>query len=905
MKRIYKNASALLALLLVAVLAPTAALAQVSFRDDFGDYTPGSELAGNGAWWQYGAAVANPMAVVDGALDYEGYPGGVTGNCIQLSGETSNSQKVYAVFSDDTNGQTGAAAVYGIANGSVYYSILLNVESAPVAQSFNMPFIAAFVTRSTRDLAAKGSGSEKGKLYVKADGSTSYQLGVNCTSAATNIAYSQALEFNKTYLVVVKYTISNTLDGKDGMSLFVNPVDYQTEPASPAAQVAVGTGTGGIKKLSGSYGLPGIQALEIRHTGTSTLAGVQAKIGSLRISDTWAGLFEVKSTTDSPRVVAAPSNIDFGYLLQGCKAEKVVNIKGKNLKGNITVKVPEGSNLSVSTAEIPKEEAMSEAGFDLTVSINVQNPSLGKESIIFSSEEAEEAAINTTCNALPVSNLSTLKAFYGSDVNPGVIYRVATKPVISHVQQISVVDEVEGGTLLMNSYYFQDETGGVVLVDPYLLLSGNAYKVGDVFEGLTAEVRSGSEYGFDYNVLVPVTRVVSSRPVSFPHVESVTSGGVVTPMDVTLEQLNADPAGYLNRLVRVTGVNFENVETDAVYIKDVLMPLTDGKSKANAKIFIGSTNDDGNLSSDILGEAVPAGIINLTGISTSLSPTVIQPRSIADVETVETSALNITVDGENVALTVRGQEDGELPVVMSELTLNDNTQDLAVTVPFVAPGVKYVRNFANTEWQALYVPFAVDCAAWAADCDLAEIYNMHQYDDDENGTIDRTELEVIKKVSGQLLPNTPYLIRAKEAGEKTLQLGEVTVVPTAQASIDCSSTKVTYAFNGIYKAVSGSEMMDGGFYALSNGEIMQAASAEAGLHAFRWYMTATDRNGAPASVQSIRIRLRGEDGLNTGINDATVVAPGQLDNTYDLSGRRVEKVTKGLYIVNGKKVIVK
>ncbi len=302
---------------------------------------------------------------------------------------------------------------------------------------------------------------------------------------------------------------------------------------------------------------------------------------------------------------------------------------------------------------------------------------------------------------------------------------------------------------------------------------------------------------------------------------------------------------------------------------------------------------------------MPAGIINLTGISTSLSPTVIQPRSIADVETVETSALNITVDGENVALTVRGQEDGELPVVMSELTLNDNTQDLAVTVPFVAPGVKYVRNFANTEWQALYVPFAVDCAAWAADCDLAEIYNMHQYDDDENGTIDRTELEVIKKVSGQLLPNTPYLIRAKEAGEKTLQLGEVTVVPTAQASIDCSSTKVTYAFNGIYKAVSGSEMMDGGFYALSNGEIMQAASAEAGLHAFRWYMTATDRNGAPASVQSIRIRLRGEDGLNTGINDATVVAPGQLDNTYDLSGRRVEKVTKGLYIVNGKKVIVK
>ena len=45
----------------------------------------------------------------------------------------------------------------------------------------------------------------------------------------------------------------------------------------------------------------------------------------------------------------------------------------------------------------------------------------------------------------------------------------------------------------------------------------------------------------------------------------------------------------------------------------------------------------------------------------------------------------------------------------------------------------------------------------------------------------------------------------------------------------------------------------------------------------------------------------------TGI-DATLNDNGQMINDnviYDLSGRRVENPTKGLYIINGKKVVIK
>ena len=51
--------------------------------------------------------------------------------------------------------------------------------------------------------------------------------------------------------------------------------------------------------------------------------------------------------------------------------------------------------------------------------------------------------------------------------------------------------------------------------------------------------------------------------------------------------------------------------------------------------------------------------------------------------------------------------------------------------------------------------------------------------------------------------------------------------------------------------------------------------------------------------------------LNMEIDDETTglksIDNGQLiiDNYYDLSGRRVMNPTKGLYIVNGKKVIIK
>jgi hypothetical protein len=58
----------------------------------------------------------------------------------------------------------------------------------------------------------------------------------------------------------------------------------------------------------------------------------------------------------------------------------------------------------------------------------------------------------------------------------------------------------------------------------------------------------------------------------------------------------------------------------------------------------------------------------------------------------------------------------------------------------------------------------------------------------------------------------------------------------------------------------------------------------------------------PESMKAIRIRFENNDGTTDIIEVPTDVLNGNGE-IYDLSGRRVEKTTKGVFIVNGKKVI--
>ena len=221
--------------------------------------------------------------------------------------------------------------------------------------------------------------------------------------------------------------------------------------------------------------------------------------------------------------------------------------------------------------------------------------------------------------------------------------------------------------------------------------------------------------------------------------------------------------------------------------------------------------------------------------------------------------------------------------------------------------ISYTRNFKNTNWQALYVPFEIPVTEeLLADFEVADINDVRQYDRNDDGVKDETVIEAFKVTSGTLEANYPYLIRAKEAGEKTITVPDATLYASEENSIDCSSVHEKYTFTGTYKRMSSDALV--GCYALSGGLWSPVADGTS-LGAFRFYLKIDSRNGGSnnvANARSIRMRFVGddEDEETTGIdNSQTTIGNSQV--VYDLQGRRVDNPTKGVYIVNGKKVILK
>jgi hypothetical protein len=114
---------------------------------------------------------------------------------------------------------------------------------------------------------------------------------------------------------------------------------------------------------------------------------------------------------------------------------------------------------------------------------------------------------------------------------------------------------------------------------------------------------------------------------------------------------------------------------------------------------------------------------------------------------------------------------------------------------------------------------------------------------------------------------------------------------------------------GIYTTQTSGELKgEFNVYAMSGGGWKQALNDAQQLKPFRLYLKLTSIEGSPVKVaesamKHIRIRVDGEEEA-TGIDEIQT----SVDNSaviYDLQGCRVKKAGKGIYIVNGKKVVMK
>ncbi len=136
--------------------------------------------------------------------------------------------------------------------------------------------------------------------------------------------------------------------------------------------------------------------------------------------------------------------------------------------------------------------------------------------------------------------------------------------------------------------------------------------------------------------------------------------------------------------------------------------------------------------------------------------------------------------------------------------------------------------------------------------------------------------------------NTPYLIETNEARPFDA-LTNVEVAVTAAADVTVSGVTHHGAFDS--ETVTSGETTYYGWN--ENGEFVKATTGT--LLPFRTYLTTSAAQAAPA-FKVIMDKPTGIDAITTTETDGAI---------YDLTGRRVEKAVKGIYIRDGKKVYIK
>ncbi|MBQ4392092.1 MAG: hypothetical protein II826_03145 [Prevotella sp.] len=141
------------------------------------------------------------------------------------------------------------------------------------------------------------------------------------------------------------------------------------------------------------------------------------------------------------------------------------------------------------------------------------------------------------------------------------------------------------------------------------------------------------------------------------------------------------------------------------------------------------------------------------------------------------------------------------------------------------------------------------------------------------------------EVTGTIPANTPVLLNGSD--DATF---------SGSGSVAAAATNVSGALTGVFEDT----YVPAGSYVLQNGDeglgfYKVAADNTILAKPFRAYLTAT------SAARSLKINFAG---AATGIE--SVAAETQQNGQYfDLQGRRVAQPTKGLYIVNGKKMMVK
>lgn len=293
-------------------------------------------------------------------------------------------------------------------------------------------------------------------------------------------------------------------------------------------------------------------------------------------------------------------------------------------------------------------------------------------------------------------------------------------------------------------------------------------------------------------------------------------------------------------------------------------------------------------------------IIGQTGTLVTFRLKVIGNVNVGDV--LKGKLINGTISAENG--TVHSVSDANFNITIGNPTdtrtiLDENSTNVPPAASNVDVRVK--RNINTGSWSSICLPFDMTEAqtkeAFGNDVQLAEFKGVNsEFDANDNVVGIKVNFNSVNSITA----NTPYIIKVSNAVSE-FTLDGVNITPDEdEAYIEFDNGKTgsrRVVYSGFYGTYHADTPLDKNTLFLSGGKFWYSAGLTK-MKAFRAFFSFLDilTEVEDAGVKMVVNIDDEETGIeNVNVNDNSMI--------YDLSGRHVYKAQKGVYIVNGKKVL--
>lgn len=239
----------------------------------------------------------------------------------------------------------------------------------------------------------------------------------------------------------------------------------------------------------------------------------------------------------------------------------------------------------------------------------------------------------------------------------------------------------------------------------------------------------------------------------------------------------------------------------------------------------------------------------------------------------------------------------------------DNISKMLVAKDVANVSTTLTKTFKSTGWNSLVLPFDLTVTAdMLENFYFATLYAVTL----ENGNGSTVIAFREAKANTEIKAYSPCLIRAKATGKQTITAGSVTYKKSADVKpADCSSITELYTF---YPVMENTYLAEKKGYYLNPATNSFSYNKNAGayMQPLKFYMTIQNRSDnsyiLPSDASETKFTVIGFDEA-TGITNVEGEAATETGKVYNLQGvvvgHSLKNLPKGVYIWNGRKVVVR